>query len=135
MTFETNTLWAFEEDVLSRSWGDWMQAHTSFLKPLHRYEGQMNVLPDRLTFSGKDKRTGDDIFFTIQKSQITQLYLGFDESYNSMETRGPGLLWLPLRVTFFQNGKEEKLYIITNYRFFGLTDNNDFFKYLKNWLT
>ena len=108
-----------------------MEAHTSLLKPLHRYEGQMNVLPDKLTFSGKDKRTGDETFFAIQKYQIEQLYLGFDESYNAMESRGLGLIWLPLRVTFLQNGKEEKLYIITNYRFFGWADNKDYFEYLK----
>jgi hypothetical protein len=135
MIFETTTLWSFEEDILTRSWGDWMQAHTSFLKPLHRYEGQMNVLPDKLTFSGKDKRTGEDIFLTIQKYQIEQIYLGFDETYNAMETRDFGLKWLPLRVTFLQNGKEEKLYIITNYRLFGWSDNQDYFEYLKNWLS
>jgi hypothetical protein len=135
MTLETTALWAFEEDILTRSWGDWMEAHTSLLKPLHRYEGQMNVLTDKLTFSGIDKRTGDETFFAIEKYQIEQLYLGFDESYNAMESRGLGLIWLPLRVTFMQNGKEEKLYIITNYRFFGWADNKDYFEFLKNWLS
>lgn len=135
MISETTALWAFEEDVITRSRGDWMQAHTSFLKPLHRYEGQVNVLPDKLILSGKDKRTGEEILFTIRKNHIVQLYLGFDESYNATETRGFGLKWLPLRVTFLQNGIEEKLYLITNYRFFGWSDNKDYFQYLKEWLS
>jgi hypothetical protein len=132
---ETTALWAFEEDILSRSWGDWMEAHTSFLKPLHRYEGQMSILPDKLNFTGIDKRTVENTFFDIHKYQIVQLYLGFDESYNAMETRGLGLFWLPLRLIFLLNGKEEKLYLITNYKFFGLADTKEYFEYLKNWLS
>lgn len=133
MTTETTSLWTFEEDILTRSWLDWLTAHTSFLKPLHRYEGQLSILPDRLCFSGKDKRTGNDTSLDIYKYQIEELYLGFDEFYNAMETRGLGLTWVPLRLTFTQNEKEEKLYIITNYHL-GWTDNKEYFEFLKDWL-
>lgn len=133
MTTETTALWAFEEDILSRSWLDWLTAHTSFLKPLHRYEGQLVILPDRLCFSGKDKRTSTVTSFDIHKYQIGQLYLGFDENFNAMETRGLGLTWVPLRLTFTRDEKEEKLYIITNYNFWGTT-NPEFFEFLKGWL-
>jgi len=34
-----NTLMAYEEDIKSRSFWDWIKAHTSFMKPLHRYKG------------------------------------------------------------------------------------------------
>ena len=33
-----NTLMAYEEDIKSRSFWDWIKAHTSFMKPLHRYK-------------------------------------------------------------------------------------------------
>lgn len=56
---EPITLWAFEEDILSRSWLDWITAHISLGMPLHRYEGQLNVLPDKLNFVGIDKKTGN----------------------------------------------------------------------------
>jgi len=131
---ESSTLWAFEEDILTRSWLDWLTAHTLLLKPLHRYEGKLNILPDRLCFSGKDKRMGNDTSLDIYKFQIIQLYLGFDESFNALETRGLGLTWAPLRLTFTQNDKEEKLYIITNYNL-GWTDNKEYFEFLKDWLS
>ena len=34
-----NTLMAYEEDIKNRSFWDWIKAHTSFMKPLHRYKG------------------------------------------------------------------------------------------------
>ena len=134
MKFETTTLWAFEEDILTRSWLEWLEAHTSFLKPLHRYEGQLTILLDKLNLKGIDKRTGEDISLDIYKFQIDQLYLGFDKSYNALESRGLGLTWLPLRMTFTQKGAVEKLYLITNYKF-GWADTKDYFEYLKDWLS
>jgi hypothetical protein len=128
------TLWAFEEDILSRNWLDWLTAHTSLLKPLHRYEGLMTIFPDRLNFSGVDKRTHIEVSLDIYKYQIEQLFLGFDETFNAMETRGLGLTWLPLRVTFEQDNSEKKLYMITNYNF-GMTANKDCFEFLKNWIS
>jgi hypothetical protein len=130
---DTVTLWAFEEDILSRSWLDWISAHISFGMPLHRYEGQLNIFPDKLNLTGIDKKTGKGVVLEIYKNQIEQLYLGFDEYYNAGETRGIGLWWLPLRLIFTQNDKLEKLYIITNYNF-GWSDNKSYYEYLKDWL-
>lgn len=132
MTVETSVLWAFEDDILSRNWLDWLTAHTSFLKPLHRYEGVMTIYPNKLIFLGVDKRTHKKVSIDIYKYQIGQLYLGFDETFNAMETRGLGLRWLPLRVTFTQDNSEKILYIITNYNL-GRSDNQDYFEFLKKW--
>ena len=129
---EISTLWAFEEDIQSRSWSDWLKAHTSFLKPLHRYEGILTVYTNSLNFSGMDKKAQTEISFDIEKHQITQLYLGFDPTFNILETRGLNF-WLLLRLTFLQDGKEEKLYLITNYSF-GLSDNKNCFEFLKMWV-
>lgn len=131
---ETSVLWAFEEDILSRNWLDWLEAHTSFLKPLHRYEGVMTIFPERLNFDGVDKRTHKEVSLDIYKYQIEQLYLGFDKTFNAMETRSFGLAWLPLRVMFEQDGSEKKLYMITNYNF-GTTTDKDCFEFLKNWIS
>jgi hypothetical protein len=128
---EISTLWAFEEDIQSRSWLDWLKAHTSFLKPLHRFEGMMTVYTNSLNFSGVDKRSQEQVSFDVNKHDVTQLYLGFDETFNLLETRGPGF-WLPLRITFLRDGREEKLYLITNYNF-GFSDNKNCFEFLKIW--
>jgi hypothetical protein len=128
---EISALWAFEEDIQSRSWLDWLKAHTSFLQPLHRYEGHLTVYADNLHFSGIDKRTKEEVTFDIYKYQLLQLYLGFDKTFNLSETRGLGF-WLPLRITFLQEEKEEKLYLITNYNL-GFSDNKNCFEFLKIW--
>ena len=38
-----NTLMAYEEDIKSRSFWDWIKAHTSFMKPLHRYKRDLRT--------------------------------------------------------------------------------------------
>ncbi len=51
-----NTLMAYEEDIKSRGFWDWVKAHTStsFMKPLHRYEGFLELNEGKITFTGKD---------------------------------------------------------------------------------
>jgi hypothetical protein len=130
---ETPVLWAFAEDVKTRTWADWLLAHTSFLKPLHRYEGMLTIHADRLQFVGWDKRNAKEVSLEIYKYQITQLFHGFDKVFSIMETRGLGLGGWPLRVTFMQNNSEENLYLITNFRF-GWWSNKECFEFLKMWL-
>lgn len=48
-----NTLMAYEEDIKSRDFWDWVKAHTSFMKPLHRYEGFLDLNEGKITFTGK----------------------------------------------------------------------------------
>ncbi len=51
---EENTLLAFDEDIKQRSWVDWLKAHTSGFKPLHRYEGTFKLNRDRVIFEGRE---------------------------------------------------------------------------------
>ena len=133
MISQSPALWAFEEDILSRSWLDWLAAHISFGKPLHRYEGTLTVHDNLLQLTGEDKRTKEDFSLDIYKYQIEQLYLGFDDVFTALETRGLGLTWLPLRILFTNNGKKAKIYLITNYQF-GRTGNKEYFEFLKKWV-
>ena len=127
-------LWAFEEDIQSRTFWDWLTSHTSFLKPLHRFEGNLLIHPGVIQLAGMDKRTGKESFFEIRKDQIEQFYLGFDKIFSAFEVRGFGLSWLPLRITFSGDGKQRKLYLITNYRW-GRSANQECFDFLRNWLS
>lgn len=38
-----NTLMAYKENIESRGFWDWIKAHTSFMKPLHRYQGVLEL--------------------------------------------------------------------------------------------
>lgn len=49
-----NTLMAYEEDIKSRSFCDWIKAHTSFMKPLHRYDGVLELTEQKMKFTGRD---------------------------------------------------------------------------------
>ncbi len=132
---QTPALIAFDEDIKSRSWSDWLLAHVSFGKPLYRYEGVLSADYNTLRFQGRDKRSKQNVIFRIGKNEITQLYLGFDKIFNASETRGMGLTWLPLRLTLLTDDEKERyLYLITNYNF-GKTDNQQWFTWLQNWLS
>ena len=133
MITETPALWTFEEDILNRSWQDWLAAHLSFGKPLHRYEGMLTLYTNTLVLNGQDKKTKEEFSLQIYKGEIEQFYLGFDGTFNASETRSLGLTWLPLRLMFTKNEQVKKLYLIINYSF-GKTDNKEYFEFLKQWV-
>jgi len=67
-----NTLMAYEEDIKSRGFWDWVKAHTSFMKPLHRHEGFLELNEGKITFTGKDVKEDKDFNLEIVTGDITQ---------------------------------------------------------------
>lgn len=129
---QTPAIWLFEEDVKTRSWLDWLTAHTSFLLPLHRYRGRLIITDDHLELQGRDKRTREEVMLYISKHSIEQVHHGFDEVFSVSETRGMGLTWQPLRLTYDVSGESRTLYLIANYRM-GQCDNAALFAFLQTW--
>ena len=72
MIAPAKVFWAFEEDILNRSWLEWLCAHISFSNPLHRYKGELTILNDILQLVGKDKKTKAEILLEIHKYEIEQ---------------------------------------------------------------
>jgi hypothetical protein len=134
MIAQSPALWIFEDDVLNRSGRDWMSAHISLGKPLHRYEGTITITENSLLLQGFDNRQKVEISFEILKGQMEQLYHGFDKSFTALETRSLGTSWYPLRITFQNGGESKNVYLIINYRF-GKTDNLEYFEFLKQWVS
>lgn len=132
MIFQTPAIWLFEEDVKTRSWWDWLTAHTSFLLPLHRYRGKLFIMDDHLELQGRDKRTKEEVMLYISKYSLEQVHLGFDEVFSLAETRGLGLSWQPLRIRYDASGETRTLYLIANYRI-SRSDNAKLFDFLKTW--
>lgn len=132
---EGDALIAFEDDIRKRSWLDWLRAHTSFMKPLHRYEGSIKLYDDGLYFSGTDKKKANAAAFdiVIRREEIFQIYHGHDKVFNLFETRGLGLIWKPLRISYTKD-KDINMYLIINYRF-GRSTNAAWFQILRDWLT
>ena len=128
-----NVLLIFDDDIQTRSWKDWLAAHTSFSKPLYRYEGIITMQNDGLYFTGTDKRTQTEVDIIIYRSHITGLFYGYDDVYNISEVRGLGLSWKPIRITFNETGEEQNLYAIFDYNM-GNTNNEEWFSLLQNYI-
>jgi predicted transcriptional regulator len=108
-------IWAFEEDILElrksykeRVW----KAHLSqpLGIPLHRYEGQIILDENALLLSGKDVKTEAPSEIFIAPQNITDLFLGWDDTLRRWKgTRA----WIhPLRVKYEDEEKNTRtLYI------------------------
>jgi hypothetical protein len=124
---------SFREDIRNRNFGDWLEAHTSLMQPLHRYKGFITLDKEKLSFYGQDKETGSELRLSIYRYEIQQLYHGFDEDFTPWETRNLGLAWKPLRIVFAKDDGEYQIYLIINYSF-GRCDNVFWMEMLKDWL-
>lgn len=130
---QAHALLIFDLDIKTRNWLDWLSSHSSLAKPLHRYHGIITMKNNSLYFDGYDVREKQEVEIVINKHHITSLYYGYDKLYNLGEVRGLGMTWKPIRITFNENGKEQNLYLITNYNL-GKTDNNEWLMLLQKWL-
>jgi hypothetical protein len=101
--------------------------------PLHRYKGLIRIDRETLSFFGTERKTGNDFRFVLYRNEIQQLYHGFDDVFNILETRNLGLSWKPLRIAFTRDKTDFLLYLIINYSL-GRTDNGIWMEILKNWL-
>jgi hypothetical protein len=132
MSEYADSLLAFKADIEHKGLIDWLAAHTSFMRPLHRYVGTLEVDPDSVSFSGEDEKEGTRFNLTIPKADITGLHLGFDSIFKRIDDRALGLFqFVPLRIDFTQNKRDESLYIFANYsRLLRQSDNRQVYEEL-----
>lgn len=127
-----NTLMAYEEDLGNRSLSDWFKAHTSGFKPLHRYEGVLELDSEKLAFSGTDVKGGTDFSLEILLEDITDVHLGWDEVFTGFpgrKTGDRGYPWnKPLRLRYNAREGEKTIYIFAgfhNHWYGRRSDNRD----------
>jgi hypothetical protein len=127
-------LMAYKEDIKHRGFLDWLKAHTSFVKPLHRYEGNITLSDEKIVFDGKDIKTKNDCAIEINKIDVTDIYLGFDDVFKRGEERSLGISFQPLRIVFSKDEKEYILYLIIDFnRLLRATKNKEWYEELKKW--
>jgi hypothetical protein len=115
MKFE-NSLLAFKQDIEHRGLLDWLEAHTSFMRPLHRYSGTLEINDDHFIFSGSDEKKGDPFGLIIKLPDIISIHLGYDHTFMRIEDRSLGIFhFVPLRIDFMMLKKEESIYVFANY--------------------
>jgi len=110
------TLLAYKEDIEHRGLVDWLEGHTSFMRPLHRYYGILNIDKEKLHFTGSDEKKGGQFSLTINITDITDVHLGYDNIFRRIEDRSLGIFqFVPLRINFIEKGKEASVYLFANY--------------------
>lgn len=129
-----NTLMAYEEDIKNRSWIDWLKAHTSGFKPLHRYEGTLELTDDELIFTGIDIKEEGKLNLRIPLKSIKDVYLGFDNIFKGREERA----WpwnKPLRIKYQYGGSEKTIYLFAHFHhkkgIIRTSDNKDVYERLE----
>lgn len=128
-----NSLMAYEEDIKSRTWIDWMKAHTSGFKPLHRYKGVLELSNNELIFTGRDVKENKEFQIKILIKDITDVHYGFDDVFKGREERA----WpwnKPLRVKYRSESGERTMYLFAHFHYKKLiraSDNKEVYKKLK----
>ncbi len=128
-------LWIFGEEVGERGVIDWLKAHTSFLKPLHRYEGEIGIEDEKLKLDGRNTKSDEDFSLEIPRKKVLYVNHGYDEVFKRGEERSLGLGLKPLLIEYEDNKEEKKLYLFVNFsRFPRTSDNSEWFNYLIDWI-
>jgi len=128
-------LMAYEDDIKKRNIMDWIKAHTSFARPLHRYDGELELWDEKIVFRGKDTKTKDNYSLDVGRKEITDVHLGFDDVFKRMEDRSVGISFLPLRIRFSKGGYEQCMYLIMDFRRASRrTTNKEWYELIQKWM-
>lgn len=118
---EDKALWCSDIELFLRDKSRDALHNVSGIKPFHAHSG--NIILNNETI----QLTEDGMPEYYPLSSVTQLYLGFDDSYIPALTKNYGLFWKPLRITFQNN---QKLYLVIGHNFI-TTKNQLWFKTIK----
>ena len=133
-TVYENSLLAYDIDIKNRSFLEWLAAHTSFLKPLHRYQGVLKVDEEAVVFDGKNKNGYVEFNLTILIDNIIEVFLGYDELFRRREDRSLGLRGFePLRIRFETKRGQQTIYIFVGYHWMRTSQNRRLYKQLQTF--
>jgi hypothetical protein len=124
----SHVLWSYADEVAESGLRDEIRALISFVKPLHHHEGEIALTDSSLIING-------DINLNIPLGKLNQLYLGFDEVFKATYVKNVGLMWQPLKLSFYENDRITTIYLIIDYSFVGIAKDKQWFDALKNVLS
>ncbi len=123
-----HVLWSYADEVAESGLRDEIRALFSLVKPLHHHEGEILLTDSSLIING-------DINLNIPLGNLNQLYLGFDEVFKSTYVKNVGMLWQPLRVSYYDNAHLITVYLIIDHSFIGTAKDQQWFDALKEVLS
>ena len=115
--------WCYDYEVSARDTSNDFAVH--FGVPFHTHEGEITLTDEALVIEGDED-------LRISLGQITQVALGFDESFPSTLVKNFGLFWQPLRLSLRSN---ENIYLIIDYNLLLGPKNHRWFIALKELLS
>ena len=128
-------LWIFGEEVGESSLMDWIRAHTSFLKPLHRYEGFIEVRDEEISLEGNSTKDEGEFSLKIPRNKILYINHGYDDVFRRSLERSLGAGLAPLLIEYKVDDSSRKLYFFINFsRVPRTSDNDDWFHNLVDWV-
>jgi len=132
MGIYNDSLLAFKDDIEHKGLIDWLEAHTSFMRPLHRYSGKIEVNAELISFSGQDEKRDEHFQLTIPRNAVRGMHLGFDDIFKRIDDRSLGIFhFVPLRIDFSAEKKDQSIYVFANYsRLFRQSDNRKLYEEL-----
>jgi hypothetical protein len=69
-----------------------------------------------LFFLGTDVKNSNSFSLVIKIASIIGIHLGYDHIFKRIEDRSLGMFhFVPLRINFMAEGKEESIYVFANY--------------------
>ena len=104
-----SALWSFDFEIQNRNRNNDFAFHFSGSRPFHCHSGEIFLTQGLIEIVGDDE-------IKIPFNDLTQLYLGFDETYTPSLSKNFGMFWQPLRLTI---NDERFLYLIIDYNFLG----------------
>jgi Arc/MetJ-type ribon-helix-helix transcriptional regulator len=131
-TKTVGALWIFEDEIGQKDFGDWFAAHTSFMLPIHRYNGEIRLFDDALVFYGKHAKTGKTEVVAVPFQSVVGVFVGFDEAYRRRETRGGFNHEAPLRIDYKDGNSVRTVYVFVDFdRVTRSNKNQEWFEFLQ----
>jgi hypothetical protein len=121
ITKTSNVLMITEVDIrqLVHEWiiiPEWIKAHVSAKCPAHRYEGELVLDEEKLTFRGRDIKVGRDFVLEIPLNDILNVSLSFSEYLKSSANPAFGIGGpVPFAVQYRDNGSSQTVYFNTSF--------------------
>jgi hypothetical protein len=115
-----NVLWSYAHQIKERKALNDLAYQFSGIRPHHDNSGLITLTKAAIVIYGPEN-------LQIPLSNISQLYLGFDDVYLVSMAKNLGLFWKPMRITLYNH---EVIYLIIDYNFLQ-AKNKKWFESLK----
>ncbi|HEX8019994.1 hypothetical protein [Mucilaginibacter sp.] len=119
--------WSYDHEIEQTGLGQEIKALFSFTPPIHHHSGIISLTEHQLVIEG-------DLNLPIPLSDITQIYLGFDEIFKRTYVKNGGMFWQPLRLIYNSGFRSATIYLIIDHNAFG-AKNTLWFNTLKQLLS